>query len=52
MNCIIQTLSGRRLEEKIMKSSSSKADNGNGIVNWQCMDTDGGYKALALTEGQ
>lgn len=53
MNYIIQTPSARRLKEEILKSVSEKADaNGNGIVNWQCVETDGGDKALVLTEDQ
>ena len=53
MNYIIQTPSARRLKEEILKSVESKADgNGNGIVNWQYVDIDGGDKALVLTEGQ
>jgi len=53
MNYIIQTPSARRLKEEILKSISEKADdNGNGIVNWHCVETDGGDKALVLTEGQ
>jgi coproporphyrinogen III oxidase len=53
MNYKIQTPSARRLKEEILKSVESKADaNGNGIVNWQCVETDGGDKALVLTEGQ
>lgn len=53
MNYIIQTPSARRQKEEILKSVSEKADaNGNGIVNWQCVETDGGDKALVLTEGQ
>ena len=53
MNYIIQTPSARRLKEEILKSVESKADgNRNGIVNWQCVDIDGGDKALVLTEGQ
>lgn len=51
-NYIIQTPSARRLKEEILKSVESKVDaNGNGIVNWQCVETDGGDKALVLTEG-
>lgn len=53
MNYIIQTPSARKLKEEILKSVESKADgNGNGIVNWQCVETDGADKALVLTEGQ
>lgn len=53
MNYMIKTPSARRLKEEIIKSVASKADaNGNGIVNWQCVETDGGDKALVLTEGQ
>ncbi len=53
MNYIIQTPSARRLKEEILKSVENKADaNGNGIVNWQCVETDGGDKALVLTDGQ
>lgn len=53
MNYIIHTPSARRLKEEILKSVESKADgNGNGIVNWHCVDIDGGDKALVLTEGQ
>ena len=53
MNYIIQTPSARRLKEEILKSVESKADgNGNGIVNWQCVETDSADKALVLTEGQ
>lgn len=53
MNYIIQTPSARRLKEEIVKIVESKADgNENGIVNWQCVDIDGGDKALVLTEGQ
>lgn len=52
MNYIIQTPSARRLKEEILKSVESKADgNGNGIVNWQCVETDGGDRALVHTEG-
>ena len=53
MNSIIQTPSARRLKEEILKSVASKADgNGNGIANWQCVETDSADKALVLTEGQ
>ena len=53
MNYIIQTPSARRLKEEILKSVASKADgNGNGIANWQCVETDSADKALVLTEGQ
>lgn len=53
MNYIIQTPSARRLKEEIQKCVESKADgNGSGIVNWHCVDIDGGDKALVLTEGQ
>ncbi len=53
MNYIIQTPSARRLKEEILNSVASKADsNGNGIATWKCVDTDGGEKALVLTEGQ
>ncbi len=53
MNYIIYTPSATRLKQEITKCISEKADaNGNGIVNWQCVDTDGGDKALVLTEGQ
>jgi coproporphyrinogen III oxidase len=53
MNYIIQTPSARRLKKEILKSVESKADaNGNGIATWQCVETDGGDKALVLTEGQ
>ena len=53
MNYIIQTPSTRKLKEEILKRVSEKADaNGNGIVTWQCVETDGGDKVLVLTEGQ
>lgn len=53
MNYIIQTPSVRRLKEEIIKRVSDKEDgNGYDIANWQCEETDGGDKALVLTEGQ
>ena len=53
MNYIIQTPSARKLKEEILVRVSAKVDaNGNGIATWQCVDTDGGDKALVLTEGQ
>ena len=53
MNYIIQTPSARKLKEEILKRVSGKVDaNGNGIVTWQCVETDGCDKALVLTEGQ
>lgn len=53
MNYIIQTPSARRLKEEIKKRVGSKFDaNDNGIDNWQCVETDGGDKALVLMEGQ
>ena len=53
MNYIIHTPSARRLKEEILNSVVSKTDaNGNGIATWKCVDTDGGDKALVLTEGQ
>ncbi len=53
MNYIIQTPSVARLKKEILESVSAKADtNGNGIATWQCVKTDGGDKALVLTEGQ
>ena len=66
MNYIIQTPSAARLKKEILESVSAKADarsssarllpegrkNGNGIATWQCVKTDGGDKALVLTEGQ
>ena len=53
MNYIIQTPSARRLKEEIIKRVSDRVDgNGNDIANWQCEETDGGDKALVLTEGQ
>jgi coproporphyrinogen III oxidase len=53
MNYIIQTQNARKLKEEILNSVASKADvNGNGIVTWQCVETDGGDKVLVLTEGQ
>lgn len=53
MNFIIQTQNARKLKEEILNSVAGKADaNGNGIVTWQCVETDGGDKVLVLTEGQ
>ena len=53
MNYIIQTQNARKLKEEILNSVAGKADaNGNGIVTWQCVETDGGDKVLVLTEGQ
>lgn len=53
MTYTIQTPSARRLKEEIIKRVSEKADvSGNGIANWQCMETDDGDSALVLTEGQ
>ena len=53
MTYTIQTPSARRLKEEIVKRVSEKADaSGNGIANWQCVETDGGDSALVLTEGQ
>ena len=53
MNYIIQTPSAKTLKEEMFERISAKADaNGNGIVNWQCVETDGGDKTLVLTEGQ
>ena len=53
MNYRIQTPSARRLKEEIVKRVSEKTDaNGNIIVNWQCVETDGGDSVLLLTEGQ
>jgi coproporphyrinogen III oxidase len=53
MKYIIQTQNARKLKEEILNSVADKADaNGNGIVTWQCVETDGGDKVLVLTEGQ
>lgn len=53
MNYIIQTQNARKLKEEILNSVANKADaNGNGIVTWQCVETDEGENVLVLTEGQ
>lgn len=53
MNYIIYTPSATRLKKEILDRILEKVDgNGNGIVNWQCVETDGADKALVLTEGQ
>ena len=50
---IIKTPSATKLKKEIIDCVSSKVDaNGNGIVTWQCVETDGCDKALVLTEGQ
>lgn len=53
MNYIIKTPSAKKLKEEILERVSAKADaNGNGIATWQCVEMNGGDKALVLTEGQ
>ena len=53
MNYIIHTPSVARLKKEILDRVSEKVDaNGKGIATWQVEETDGGDKALVLTEGQ